>query len=187
MISLALRLFDPTQGRVLLDGKPLSAFELDALRDCFSVSMQATVLFGESVRENFLLVSPEATDEEMWAALEKAGVAATIRALPDGLETELGAQGAGLSGGETRRVCLARALLRQGPIMIVDEPFAGLDRDTASLVARTLQEQGRERIVMIITHHLDHLGTVDRVYRLGGGRLLPLRPDDEAALRGGPK
>lgn len=185
LISLALRLFDPTSGRVLIDGRPLDEFELDALRDCFSVSMQATVLFGESVRENFLLVAPEATEEEMWAALEQAGVAPTIRSLPEGLETELGAQGAGLSGGETRRVCLARALLRQGPIMVVDEPFAGLDRETAARVACTLQEQGRERIVMIITHHLDHLGTVDRVYRLGGGRVLALRPEDQAAMRGG--
>ncbi len=184
LISLALRLFDPSSGKVLLDGRPLPEFELDELRDSFAVSMQATVLFGESVRENFLLVVPEASDEEIWDALERAGVAAAIRSLPTGLDTELGSQGAGLSGGETRRVCFARALLRRAPIMIVDEPFAGLDRETASRVARTLQEQGRERIVLIITHHLEHLGAVDRVYRLTSGRLDALQPEDEAALRG---
>lgn len=172
LVSLAIRLFDPTGGRVLLDGRPLQDFDLDALRRSFSISMQSAVLFGESIRENLALAAPEAGEEEMWRALECAGIASVVRKLPLGLDSELGANGVGLSGGETRRLCFARALLPAAPILVVDEPFAGLDAESAKQVAETLRALGRSRIVIIITHHLGHLGTVDRVHRLCSGRVV---------------
>jgi len=171
-VSLAMRLFDPTEGRVLLDGVSLRELDLDELRKQFSISMQATVLFGESIRENLALADPDATDLEMWEALTEAGMDEVVKNLPEGLDTELGASGVGLSGGESRRLCFARALLRSAPILIVDEPFAGLDRDTARRVASTLRARGHDRIVIIITHHIEHLESVDRVHELRGGRLI---------------
>ncbi len=172
LVSLAMRLFDPSKGRVLLDGVSLRELDLDELRKRFAVSMQATVLFGESIRENLVLAAPDATDEQMWKALEDAGLESNARTLPDGLDTVLGAGGVGLSGGEARRLCFARSLLRDSPILIVDEPFAGLDAATAERVAHTLHERGKTHIVLIITHHLEHLGAIDRMYHLCDGRLL---------------
>lgn len=178
LVALALRLFDPSAGRVLYDERPLVEYDLDALRQSYAVSMQGTVLFGDTVRENLLIVAPEASDEEMWAALEAAGAAAAVRELPGGLDAELGAQGVGLSGGETRRLCFARALLRRAPVLIVDEPFAGLDAVAAERVARALHAEAHERIVLVVTHHLDRLGAVDRVWSLEEGRFMAPRREE---------
>ncbi len=171
LVSLAMRLFVPTSGQVCLDGVSLRELDLDELRTRFAISMQASVLFGESIRENLALGAPDASDEEMWQALEDAGVAAAIRLQPEGLDTVLGAQGMGMSGGEASRLCFARALLRQAPILIIDEPFAGLDQKTAAHVAKTLQDYGKEHMVLIITHQLEQIESVDRVYQLKSGRL----------------
>lgn len=171
LVSLAIRLFDPTSGSVKLDGVCLRDLDLDELRKCFAIAMQSTVLFGESIRENLALAAPEASDEEMWAALEGAGVSAAVRAQSEGLDAVLGSSGVGMSGGESSRLCLARALLRQAPILIVDEPFAGLDRSTANHVAATLHEYGSRHMVLIITHQLEQIEAVDRVYHLKSGQL----------------
>jgi ABC-type transport system involved in cytochrome bd biosynthesis fused ATPase/permease subunit len=94
-----------------------------------------------------------------------------VRALPDGLETVLGASGVGLSGGESRRLCCARALLGEAPILIIDEPFAGLDPGTAGRLARVLETRREGRIVIVITHQLEHLGSVQRIYALEDGKI----------------
>ena len=171
LVSLAIRLFDPSSGNIKLDGVCLRDLDLDELRKCFAISMQSTVLFGESIRENLALAAPEASDEEMWAALEGAGVATAVRTQVEGLDAVLGSSGVGMSGGESSRLCLARALLRQAPILIVDEPFAGLDKSTANHVASTLHEYGRRHMVLIITHQLEQIESVDRVYHLKSGQL----------------
>jgi ABC-type multidrug transport system fused ATPase/permease subunit len=171
-VALAVRLFDPADGRVLLDGVPLDRWELGSLRERFGVCLQETVLFGESVRENLLLGAPEANDEELWAALADSGLDERVRALPDELETQLGAAGAGLSGGERRRLALARTLLRRSPVLIADEPFAGLDRATALRVRDALARYAEEHIVIVVCHDLDHLGTFDRVVLIDRGRVV---------------
>lgn len=176
LVSLAIRLFDPTRGQVKLDGVCLRDLDLDELRKRFSISMQSTVLFGESIRENLALGAPDASDEQMWQALEEAGVTETVRAQAEGLGAVLGSSGVGMSGGESSRLCLARALLRQAPILIVDEPFAGLDQDTASVVAHTLHQYGQTHMVLIITHHLDQFESVDRIYQLKNGKITQSTP-----------
>jgi ATP-binding cassette, subfamily B, bacterial len=169
--ALAVRLFDPDSGTVELDGRSLSEFELDSLRARVGLALQDSVLFGTTIRENLLLGQSQATDDELWAALRAAAAEDFVRGLADGLDCELGSGGVGLSGGERRRISLARTLLRRSPIVIVDEPFAGLDRMAVERVRGTLVELARDSIVIVIAHDLDHLEVFDRILFLSDGRI----------------
>lgn len=169
--GLALRLFDPDRGCITLDGIDLREIELESLRECFGMCMQDSILFGESVRENILLGQPEASETEILAACSQAGMDELLAHLPEGLDTQLGSAGSGLSGGERRRLCLARALLRKAPIVIVDEPFAGLDRAVVARLRQSLSELSKQRIVIVIAHDLDHLDAFDRILFVQEGRL----------------
>ena len=171
-VALAVRLHDPDSGRVLLDGTPVRELELGSLRERFGVCLQETTLFGESVRENLLLGRPEAGDGELWEALAGAALAERIDALPDGLDTRLGSAGAGLSGGERRRLSLARSLLRRSPILIADEPFAGLDAESAAGVRRTLRAYARDAVVLVISHDAARLDGFDRILFVDRGRVV---------------
>lgn len=168
--ALALRLFDPTRGAVLLDGRSLRDYDLDSLRSRMGLAQQRTVFFGESLRENLLLARPEASDEELWSALQQAGAASFVASLPEQLEAKLGSNGVGLSGGQQSRLSLARTLLRGAPILIADEPFAGLDLAAAKGVADTLQKLAKERILIVIAHDLERLDTYDRIVFIENGR-----------------
>ncbi|MCP3915350.1 MAG: ABC transporter ATP-binding protein [bacterium] len=163
LTSLAVRLLDPDAGRVLLDGRDLRELDLDSLRARFGLSMQNVVLFGETLRENLLLARPHASDDDLAAALVDAGADEFVFDLPDGLDTILGAGGVGLSGGQARRVSLARTLLRDAPILIVDEPFGGLDRRAAERVMDALQSRAAEQLVIVITHETRRLELFDRI------------------------
>ena len=168
--SLAVRLYDPQKGRVLLDGVALAEHDLESLRASYALALQDTVLFGETVRENLLLGRPDATDEELARALLAAGADAFVAALPLGLDTVLGARGSGLSGGESRRLCLARTFLRASGVLIVDEPFSGLDRTAVERVMQTLRERARAAIVIVIAHDLDDLSAFDKIVFVSEGR-----------------
>ncbi|MFT7678817.1 MAG: ATP-binding cassette subfamily B protein [Planctomycetota bacterium] len=171
LTALALRLFDPAHGSVQLDGISLREYDLDSLRSCFGVSLQRTFLFGESIRENLFLGDPDADEEAMWEALRLVGAEELVRGLPDALDEVLGSSGSSLSGGQQRRLCLARAFLRRTPILIVDEPFAGLDQECAQRVAQALREYAREHLVLLITHDVSRLEEADQVLFLEAGRL----------------
>ena len=168
--SLALRLFDPQKGHVRLDGRSLDELELNSMRERVGLCLQRTVLFGDTVRENMLLGRPEATDEEIWKALEQAGAAEFVQESPEGLDAELGAGGVGLSGGQMSRLALARTLLREARVLIVDEPFAGLDRVAAKRVSETLHKLAEERIVVVIAHDLENLELYDRIVFMERGQ-----------------
>jgi len=170
--SLALRLFDPTSGTIELDGSDVREFDLDSLRAIFGLAMQSSILFGESVRENLLLARPEASDEQLIDALERAAAAEFVFEHPDGLDAQLGAGGVGVSGGQAKRISIARALLRDAPILIADEPFQGLDGAAADHVAQTLREYSRKRIVLVITHDASRLTSFDRVLHLQSGSVI---------------
>ncbi|MBK7877354.1 MAG: ABC transporter ATP-binding protein [Planctomycetes bacterium] len=169
--ALCVRLYDPDAGTVLLDGRPLPEYQLQSLRDRFGLSMQESTLFGASIRENLLLGRPEATEEELWEALRLSAADGFVANLKRGLDTELGSGGTGLSGGERRRLCLARVLLRRAPVLIVDEPFSGLDRVAVDRVRATLSERARTDIVVVIAHDLDHLDVFDRIVFVDQGRV----------------
>jgi ATP-binding cassette subfamily B protein len=157
---------------VTLDGIALDRFDVGALRARFGLCMQETTLFGDTLRENLLLGDPEASEDAVWHALEDAAADEFVRALPRGLDTPLGSGGAGLSGGQRRRITLARTLLRRAPILIVDEPFNGLDRRAVERVRATLAARAKNAIVLVITHDRDDLAHFDRVVFLDGGRVV---------------
>lgn len=169
--ALALRLHDPQAGSVELDGVDIRTFEVRSLRDRFGLCLQDTILFGETIRENLLLGRPDAGDDELRAALRAAAAEDFVDGLPGGIDARLGSQGTGLSGGQRRRLSLARTLLRKAPVLIVDEPFAGLDRATAERVRVALAALADHRIVIVIVHENEYTDFFDRVVRLEDGRV----------------
>ena len=171
LTALALRLMDPQRGVVRLAGVDLRHYDLDSLRGAFALSMQESTLLGETIRENLLLGKPDASDEELLRALREADAWDFVHATGRGLDAELGSAGSGLSGGQSRRICLARALLRDAPILILDEPFNGLDRRAADTVSATLRAKARDHIVLVITHDVERLAGFDRVVFLEEGRV----------------
>lgn len=171
LAALAVRLYDPDRGSVKLDGHDLRELELGSLRERFGVCLQRSVLFGDTLRENLLLGRPDADEAALWRALEQAGAAQFVRGLPTGLDTLLGSAGVGLSGGQARRVALARSLLRDAPILIVDEPFTGLDEGAARLVQATLRARAKDALVVVIAHERDFLDAYDQVLLVEEGRV----------------
>ena len=167
--ALTARLYDPDAGEVLLDGIDLRKHDLPALRASSALALQENVLFGMSLRDNLVLGKADATDDELHAALRAAGADEFVARLPHGLDTELGSSGTGLSGGERRRICLARTLLRPAPVLVVDEPFAGLDAVAVEIVMRTLRERSQESIVIVIAHDLDRLDRFDTIVYIEQG------------------
>jgi ABC-type multidrug transport system fused ATPase/permease subunit len=170
--ALAIRLFDPQSGTVSLDGTPVRLFELESLRERFALCLQETTLFGETIRENLLLGRPDATDEELLAACAEVGADRFLEGLDEGLDTRLGTAGVGLSGGQRRLLSLARALLRNAPILIVDEPFVGLDRAGVERVDRCLKRAAERGLVIAIAHDLDDLDSFDRILLVEDGRVV---------------
>ncbi|MCO8166026.1 thiol reductant ABC exporter subunit CydC [Pseudomonas sp. 21LCFQ010] len=133
---------------------------------------QRTELFRDTVRDNLLLARPSACDEQLWQVLGTAGLASTLRQWPQGLDTRLGEGGLGLSGGQARRLTLARLLLRDQPVWLLDEPTEGLDNHTASEVLRRLSEQGRDRTWLLATHLRREARLADRLVLLRDGRIV---------------
>lgn len=170
LAALALRLAEPQSGQVRLGGVPVSALAAADLRSRFAWLGQTTHLFSDTIAANLRLQRAEADEAELWTALEQAGIAEVVRGLPDGLDTWLGEAGAGLSGGQQRRIALARVLLSRAPVLILDEPCAGLDIDTERAFLETLNTVADDRTVVLITHRLLGVERLDRIWRLVGGR-----------------
>ena len=170
LAGLCLRLESPQQGRILLGGVDIATLAAADLRRRIGWLSQATHLFDDTIRANLLLARPEATDAELWEALERAQIAEAVRALPAGLETYLGEGGLGFSGGQGRRVALARILLSSARILILDEPCEGLDAETERQFLATLNAAMDGRTTILIAHHLTGVEKLDRIYRLSAGR-----------------
>ncbi len=170
--ALLLKLVAPTSGHIRLGGVDIDQLPAEALRHRIAYLGQTTHLFADSIRNNLRLGDPEADDAKLWAALEAAQLADTIRALPEGLDAWLGEGGATLSGGQGRRLALARTLLMEAPILLLDEPCAGLDAATEQEFFRTLNHAVEGRTVLLILHRLTGAENLDRVWRLVGGSLI---------------
>jgi ABC-type multidrug transport system fused ATPase/permease subunit len=179
LMALLLRLFDPTQGRVTIDAEPLHAFTLDSLRSSVSIALQENVLFGETIRENIRFAVPEAGDDAVAAAARVACADEFIETLPEGFDTPLGERGSRLSTGQRQRLSIARAVLKDTPILVLDEPTASLDASTELKVMENLQAWGRGRAIFLITHRLSTIRQADQIAYLRSGRIEELGSHDE--------
>ncbi|MEM1310733.1 MAG: ABC transporter ATP-binding protein, partial [Cyanobacteria bacterium P01_H01_bin.153] len=171
LVSLLLRLYDPLEGRVLIDGHDLREYTLASLRAQISIVLQDSILFAASVRDNIAYGSPDATDADIIAAAQLANAHDFIEALPDGYDTLLGERGATLSGGQRQRIAIARAAIRNAPIVILDEPTSGLDNASEQVVVEALQRLTRDRTTFWISHNLRPTQNADQIFYLEQGQL----------------
>jgi ATP-binding cassette, subfamily B, bacterial len=174
--KLLMRFYDPQGGRVSIDGHDIREIALGSLRDQIAVVMQEAVLFAASVRDNIAYGRLDATEEEIIAAATAAGADGFIHRLPDGYDTILGERGESLSGGQRQRIAIARAILRNAPILILDEPLTGLDADTARDLVGALKGVAKGRTTLLIAHDALSLTLADRVVELNDGQFLPHVP-----------
>ena len=170
LAALALKVAAPQVGRVLLGEVDIASLPAAAVRARIGWLSQATHLFDDTIRANLLLARPDAAEADLWAALEAARIADVVRTLPEGLDTWVGEGGTRFSGGQGRRLALARALLSQAPILILDEPCAGLDAATEREFLSVLNDTAEGRTVVLITHRLVGVERLDRIFRLSGGK-----------------
>jgi len=178
LMSLLTRFYDPTTGRILLDGVDLRDYRVADLRRQFAIVLQEPVLFSTSIAENIAYARPGADEREIVAAAKQANAHGFIMGLPDGYDTEVGERGMRLSGGERQRISLARAYLTDAPILILDEPTSAIDTDTEAMIFEAMERLMRGRTTFIITHRPSALRYCDRVLVVERGRLAPREVED---------
>jgi ABC-type multidrug transport system fused ATPase/permease subunit len=172
ILSLLLRLYQPSQGKIVLDGRDLADYERESLRHNIGVVLQDTLLFRASIADNIAYGIEQATREQIVEAAREANAHEFILTLPDGYDTIIGERGSSLSGGQRQRICLARALVKQPPILILDEPTASLDQGSATYVRATIARIQADRTTIVITHHLVGMDLFDRIIVLDRGALV---------------
>ena len=174
LLHLLMRYYDPDQGNVLMAEHNLKQLDADQLMTCFGVLSQSSQLFAASIKQNLLIAKPNALAIELDAAIQAAGLDKFISYLPEGLDTWVGESGVKVSGGEARRIALARLYLKNAPVLILDEPTEGLDNDTEWDVFKALANFARDKTVIMVTHREAGLGLVDVVYSMEQGVLSKL-------------
>ena len=172
IISLLLRFWDPKSGQILLGGMDLKSIPLKALRHQFSVVSQDIFLFNDTVRENIRLGRADACDAEVEEAASLARIHDFIKSLPDGYDTVVGERGIRLSGGERQRIAIARALLKDAPILILDEATSSLDTESERAIKDTLMSLREGRTTLIIAHRLSTVVDADEIFVLEGGTVI---------------
>ncbi|MES4902366.1 thiol reductant ABC exporter subunit CydD [Streptomyces sp. NPDC000395] len=180
LLSALLGFAEPTAGRVLVAGRDLASFDLDSWRGQVAWVPQRPYLFAGTVAENVRLARPDADDAAVRAALRDAGALGFVDALPHGADTRLGEMGAGLSAGQRQRIALARAFLADRPVLLLDEPTAGLDGETEAAVVEAVRRLAEGRTVLLVVHRPALLPLADRVVRLSGPTAGPRVPAPRA-------
>jgi ATP-binding cassette subfamily B protein/subfamily B ATP-binding cassette protein MsbA len=186
LVSLIPRFYDPREGRVLIDGIDIRDYELKPLRNQISMVLQPPLVFPVSVRENIAYGRPEAGIEEVISAAKLARIHDSIERLTDKYETIVGEQGATLSEGERQRITIARAILRNSPILILDEPTSSVDAETEALIMEGLERLTSGRTTFIIAHRLSTVRKADRIIVLGKGEIIEQGSFDDLVRAQGP-
>lgn len=166
LLRLLMRFYDPDKGTVSMSDTPLNKLNTRSLRSKQSVVLQESILFTDSIRNNLLLAKPDATDEEIKAACRKASIDTLIESLPDGYDTILAEAGSSLSSGEKQRLGLARALLHDGEMLLMDEPTSNLDSLNEGAILRAIATETQQKTVILISHRKGTLSFADRILEM---------------------
>ncbi|MBP54451.1 MAG: ABC transporter [Marinobacter sp.] len=186
LIKLLLRFYDPAGGQIRIDGQPIQSVSLKSLREAIGLVSQDVYLFEGSIRDNLAYGSPGASDEQIFEAAKTAEAWSFIEALPDGLATAVGERGVRLSGGQRQRLSLARALLKDPPILVLDEATSAVDNETEAAIQRSLKRIGHNRTVIMIAHRLSTIVDADTIAVVAGGRILESGRHEELLENNGP-
>jgi ABC-type multidrug transport system fused ATPase/permease subunit len=179
VVNLLCRFYEYEEGSITIDGQELNNTRKASLRAALGYVTQEAFLFNGTVRENLCLAKREACDEDLWTALNAARAEEFVRKLPEGLDTNVGERGVKLSGGEKQRLSIARALLKDPPILLLDEATASVDSETERLIQEALDALMANRSAFVIAHRLSTIRNADRIYVLDGGRVVEEGTHDE--------
>jgi len=185
IVSLILRLYEPQRGTILIDGRDLRQYKRASLRRHIGIVLQQSLLFGATIRENIAYGKPTATLQEIEAAARAANADEFICQLEHGYDTVIGERGATLSGGQRQRIAIARALIRDAPVLILDEPMTGLDGESEAKVREALDRLMAGKTCIVITHDLQSVADADQVLVLEGGGIVDRGTHAELAARSG--
>lgn len=185
LLSLVPRFYDPSAGSILLDGRDLRKITKKSLREQIGIVLQDTLLFSTTIRENIAYGRPDATEEEIVDAARRAQADEFIRQMPNGYASPVGERGGHLSVGQRQRIGIARAFLKNAPILLLDEPTSALDPTTESAIMVTIKELMKDRTTLIVTHRLGTIHNVDQIIVLEHGRIVEAGRGPDLIARGG--
>ncbi len=186
LIKLLLRFYDPDAGRILIDGQPIHEVSLRSLREAIGLVSQDVYLFDGTIRENLAYGRPAASDQQIIDAARTAEAWSFIEALPQGLDTQVGERGVRLSGGQRQRLSLARALLKDPPILVLDEATSAVDNETEAAIQRSLRRIGHNRTVIMIAHRLSTIVDADTIAVIENGKVVQQGSHEQLLERDGP-
>ncbi len=179
MVSLIPRFYDVVSGSITLDGQDIRSLTLESLRQQISIVLQDVFLFHGTVRDNLLFGKPDASEEEMIEAAKVANAHDFISTLPEGYDTLIGERGVKLSGGQKQRLSIARAVLKDAPILILDEATSSVDTETEMLIQQALERLMIGRTTIIIAHRLSTIRNADKIVVLEGRRIVEVGSHEE--------
>lgn len=183
LVQLIPRLYDVTEGQVLVGGRDVREYSLTALRDAVSMVLQKNVLFSGTIKDNLRWGNPDATDEQIQAACEAAQAHDFVMSFPDGYETDLGQGGVNVSGGQKQRLCIARALLKSPKILILDDSTSAVDTATDAKIRESLKQHSPDTTVIIIAQRINSVSEADRIIVLDDGKIDDVGTNDELLAR----
>lgn len=179
LVNLIPRFYDIKSGSITIDGKDIKDFTIKSLRHNISMVFQDNFLYTGTIKDNIMMGNPDATTEELMAAIKSAHLEEMIQELPEGLETELGERGLTLSGGQRQRVAIARAMLRNAPIVILDEATSALDNESEAIVQKAMDNLMQNKTVFVIAHRLSTIKNANRIAVINEGELVELGTHEE--------
>jgi subfamily B ATP-binding cassette protein MsbA len=185
LVNLIPRFYEPTAGRILIDGVDIQSYTLRSLRSQIGMVSQDVILFDDSVRNNIAFGREDATDEDIIQAARSAYAHDFVERLPQGYQTVVGEKGVKLSGGERQRLAIARAILRDPPLLILDEATSALDTESERVVQLALANLMKNRTTVVIAHRLSTIQRADRIMVLARGSIVEVGTHDELLRHGG--